>query len=143
MRRPQAEQGQRYAKRIVLVALRRQYDIAIPLPQNRGNQFLDRSLAITAEHGDHRQLELPPPGGRQPSQSRHRVLCDQERQGRRYGTGNQSGGSPTGMRFIKMVVAIVMRSFQRDKQGAWAYPARIDSDPGKFNILTKMLRARP
>ncbi|MDO9049492.1 MAG: hypothetical protein Q7U66_17380 [Methylobacter sp.] len=47
------------------------------------------------------------------------------------------------MRFIKMIVAIVMRTCQRDEQGAGTHPARIDFNSGKFGILAETVSAGP
>ena len=79
MLRIQAEQAQRHAECIVLIALSHQQGLALSLPQNRDNQFPDGGLSITAEYGNYRQLETLSPGGRQSAQSGKRVFRNQKR----------------------------------------------------------------
>ena len=52
---------------------------------------------------------------------------------------DERSGSPTGLRFMKMIVPIVMRTCQSNEQGTRAYPARVDFDSGKIDILAEKL----
>ena len=115
----QAQQRQRHADVVVVVAFGGQRIVAQPGPQDGRDHLRDRGLAVAAGHGDQRQVVLAAPGGGQEFQ---RALHVGHLQSRQAGCGQAmlgQRGHGTGLaRLRQKVVRIEALATQRHEQVA-------------------------
>ena len=133
-----SQQGQRQTDVVVQIAARRQHGIAKLAPENGGDHFLGRRLAIRARHGDDRDFETGAPRGSHPAEGNPRIGNNQRRCAHRHARlpGHQQGAGTGGDGLLQEIVAIETLATQRHEQLPWFDRARVGGHAGNRLIGT-------
>ena len=119
----QAQQRQRHADVVVQVAARGER--LAGLRQDRRRHLLGGGLAVAAGHADQRAAEVRAPGARGLLERRLRVAHHDLRQRHRLRRAHHRAGGPGGVRRGHEIIAVELRSAQRDEQLPGRERARI------------------
>lgn len=130
----QPAERQRHADRVVEIAACRQHIAAAR--QDGGGHLLQRGLPVAAGDRDHARRAALPPLLAETSQSKQAVRHFDGRQRRFSRALHQSAGSATCLRCCKVVVAVEIRTAQRNEQLALLQAAGIGADTVDEAIVT-------